>query len=203
MPVQSWLQAQPIRSFVRCLSLPWPWLLQTEAVEFHHLQRKLGHLQRLMSPRPMKQPCSTRHLPIASLEGSGRKAHSDTGRSWPVFRRLGDSRFNLLWQCFSPGGNLSKHPAFITFSTLPVCFPVFTMGSFCVFYVCVCVYPQEPTLPSLDSLDKVSVLLWFTNRRHVWPSLKTKIQTLPSPGQTVHRVTLFALRLTLWGGCYY
>ena len=186
MPVQNWLQAQPIRTFVKCLSLPWPWLLQTEAFEFHHLQRKLGHLQRVMSPRPMEQPSSTWHLPSSSLECSGRKVHSDIGMSWPVFGLLGDSRFNLFWQSFSPGGNLSKQPAFITFSTLPVCFPVFPMGSFCVFCVCVCVcvYPQEPTLPSLDSLDQVRVLLWFRNRRHVWPSLKTKIPTLPSAGQT-------------------
>ena len=36
-----------------------------------------------------------------------------------------------------------------------------------IFSSCVCVYPQEPTLPSLDSLDQVRVLLWFRNRRHV------------------------------------
>lgn len=199
MPVQNWLQAQAVRGFVTFLSLHWPRLLQMKSLWIPSSAEKAGAPTGTDTSRAMEQLSSTWHLPSANLECRGRKVLSVVGMSLPVFGLLGDNRFNLLWQCFSPGGNLPKHPAFFTFSSVLVCFSVSTMGSFYVFYmhVCVCVFiPNNPHC--LAWIHQTKLVCCFGSQVKCMYDLFFKpkywlCQVLGKP-LYMHSVTLFALQ---------
>lgn len=194
MPVQTWLQAQAVRGFVKFLSLPWPRLLQMKSLWIPSSAEEAGAPTGTDTSRAMEQLSSTWHLPSANLVCRGRKVLSVVGMSLPVFGLLGDNRFNLLWQCFSPGGNLPKHPAFFTFSSVLVCFPGLTMGSCSVFYMhmCVCLSPITH-IAWVGFIRSSKYVVLVPNEMHVWPFLQTEIPTLPSPGQ----ISLHAQRYTI------
>lgn len=159
MSAQNWLQAPSVKGFVKFLSLHWPRLLQTEVLWIPSSAKKAGAPIGTDTSQAMEQLSSTWHLPSANLECTGRKLLSDVGMSLPVFALLGD-KFNLLSQCFPPGENLPKRPAFFTFRSIACLLSSFYHGEFpCVLCVYVCVFtPWKPTFPCLDSLDQVSVL---------------------------------------------
>lgn len=192
MPVQNWLQAQAVRGFVRFLSLHWPRLLQTEGLWIPSSAKKAGVPTdwRLTGHRTAFQHL---HPPSAKLECTGGKfvlMLSWAGLCLGFWETTGLVCFD---SASSPGGNLPKYPAVITFSTLLVCVSVFTVESFCVFRVCMCVYPPGTHIALFAFIRPSSCAVVVHKRKACVTFLKTKLPTLPSPGQT----SLHAQRSTI------